>query len=287
MDILLNELSLHSQFENIDDFLDNSFSRFVRIFHFLNKIENPLLKNYNFYNCQITDNESFYSLVTNRKLNRISDSVRKYKTLLDKIPNEPYWEANQQQDINSKYFWNNEDVSGSSIAESYAREAILISFCPSRIITNPLVVTQADNKKEISNYTDNSKLVEFLYANKHISFSQYCNEHFKDTKLNFEYINTEKSFNSIQTVDDESEFLNSFNLFCNMTWQSIIEQGGKGKNKVGLAYQQHHNQDDFASYNISYSIDKFRCSKRYRAFGYRKGNVFYLLEFDLTHKLSD
>ncbi|MEO2126845.1 MAG: hypothetical protein ABGW91_01680 [Christiangramia sp.] len=288
MDILINELSLQRQFESVEIFLNTSFSNFVKIFNFLYQVEKPILKNFQFYNCDITQENNLHSIISNRELSRTSDSIRKFKIILDKLISDPYWENDSQQDSEAGYTCNGNNVSGTSLAESYERESVLISFVPSDYDTDILpVLKNNEDEKILDNFTDNLSVADFLFKNNIINFHQYCREAFKNTKLSFEHINKEKSFDYLRTAEEESEYLKSFNLFCEMDWQSIIEQGGKGENKVGLAYEKYHNQKYFKNYNIPYSIDKFRCSKKFRAFGFRKGDTFYLLEFDLKHKLSD
>jgi len=288
MEILINELSLHAQFGTLDDFAETSLPEFIKMFSLLTQIGIIPLKNYNFYDCSITAGESFFTLLTNKNKNRINDNIRKYKSLIDKILNEPFWETDKKHDSSTNYSWNAHNVNGTSLAEAFEREACLISFVPSAFCDEIFKVAKENYAtKEIQNFYLKEKLLMHLYQRKSIDLYQFCINYYKNKKLNFEKVNREKSFDRISDVNDEIEFLNSFNLFCEMDWQSIISQGGKGENKVGLAYSKHHNQDDFKAYKLDFSIDKIRCSQKYRAFGYRSGEIFYLLEFDLSHELSD
>lgn len=288
MEILINELSLHNQFETLDDFAETSLAEFVKMFSLLTQIGITPLKNYNFYDCPITVSESFFTLLTSKNINRINDNIRKYKSLVDKILNEPFWETNKKQDSLENYFWNEQNVNRTSLAEAFEREAALISFVPSAFYSENLEVTKENHAtKEIQNFYLKEKLLKHLYQTQNIDLYRFCINYYNNTKLSFEKANKEKSFDRISDINDEIEFLNSFNLFCEMDWQSIISQGGKGENKVGLAYSKHHNQDDFKAYNLDLPIYKIRCSQKYRAFGYRSGSMFYILEFDLSHDLSD
>ena len=288
MDVLINELSLHKQFVSINDFIEKSLPEFVKIFSFLYGIENYPLKKYNFYDCFITQQDTFHSLITNKSIFRISDYIRKYKTTLDKIQNEPFWEDDRKHDSQTFYLWNGEIVTDSSIAESFEREASLLSFSPSIFEINSLEISKEETlKRQIPNFFHLKSILNYFYESQNLSFYQFCKSYYKNSKLSFEFVNKTESFELISDENDEKQFLHSFNLFCEMSWHDIISQGGKGPNKVGLAYSTYHNQAAFKKYNLNCNIDKFRCTQKYRVFGFRKGDTFYVLEFDLTHRLSD
>jgi hypothetical protein len=288
MEILLNELSLDKQFSTLDDFIENSLFGFVEIVTFFIESGNCPMKNYDFYNCKITQIDTFYSLITNKSIYRISDIVRKYKTTLDRINREPFWESNKLHNTELIYSWNDKIVTGTSVAESFERNSFLISFKPSKFELDKLIVQKEYKEtKEIHNITELNSALKYLYDNNCLRFYDFCKYYYKETKLSFEHINKEKSFDLISDKKDENEFLNSFNMFSEMTWFDIIAQGGKGENKVGLAYSKYHKQEAFSSYNLSNIIDKFRCSQKIRVFGYRNKDKFYVLEFDMNHRLSD
>lgn len=288
MEILLNELSLDKQFSTLEDFIENSLLGFVKIFTFFVEVGNYPMKNYGFYNCKITQSDTFYSLITNKSIYRISDVVRKYKTTIDKISTEPYWETNKLHNSQLVYSWNDNLVTDTSIAESFERNSFLLSFKPSKFEIDKLFVQKEYTEiREILNVYEFKSALKYLYDYNHITFYDFCKNFYKNTKLSFEHINKAKSFDLISDKNDENEFLNSFNMFSGLPWSDIIAQGGKGENKVGLAYSKYHKPQTFSSYNLSSIIDKFRCSQKFRAFGYRKDDNFYVLEFDLTHHLSD
>lgn len=288
MEVLINELSLHKQFVSINEFIETSLPEFVKMFSFLYEIQNFPLKNYNFYNTYITQQDTFRSLITNKSIFRISDYVRKFKTTLDKIQTEPFWEADKRHDPQAFYYWNEELVTDSSIAESFEREASLLSFAPSNYEIDSLEIIKEETlKRQVSNFFKFKTILNYLYEAQDVSFNLFCKNYYKNSKLSFEFVNKAKSFDLIGDKNDEIQFFNSFNLFCEMSWNDIIAQGGKGQKKVGLAYSTYHDQEAFNGYNLSCKIDKFRCTQKYRVFGYRKADIFYVLEFDLTHRLSD
>lgn len=287
MEILINELSLYGQFNSIEEFVNISLSKFVRIYSFLEKQNIYPLKNYNFYNLNITQNETFTFLLTLKDKNGVSDEVRKFKIIADKCIAEPYWENDIKHNPNDEFKWKNKIVSNTSLAEAYARDSSLISFIPSPFNTNSIEIIKSNISKNLMNFYDDLELTEHLYKNKKINFHQFCIVLFKDSKLCFDKVNKKESFDLILDENDEIEFLNSFKLFEKMNWTDILGQGGKGKNKTGLAFEKYHNQNYFKNYTVQNEICKFRCSQKFRTYGYRNGDVFYVLEFDLTHKLSE
>lgn len=287
MEILINELSLHGQFKDTEEFIATSFNNFMRLYSFLENYNIHPLKNYNFYHVNITPNQTFHDLLTTKNTNRISDEVRQFKKLAEKCISEPYWESNRQHDLFDNFTWNNQNITGTALAESYIRSASLISFDPSKFATNEIEIKKNNEPKNILNFYNSISIALFLFQQNKITFYQYCIVNFKNSKLDFSKVNQEKSFNLITDKNDENEFLNSFTLFTDMDWKEILAQGGKGKNKVGLAFEKYHDQNYFDKYNIPSDIYKFRCSQKYRAFGYRVGDVFHILEFDLKHRLSD
>jgi hypothetical protein len=287
MEILINELSLSGQFISVEEFINISLNKFVKIYSLLEKRNINPLKNYNFYNLYITQNETFTFLLTIKDKNGISDEVRKFKIIADKCIAEPYWENDLKHDPNEVFKWKNENVSNTSLAEAYVRDASLISFIPSPFQTNSIEIIKNDFTKNLLNFYNDLELAEHLYRNKKINFHQFCVVKFKDSKLSFDKVNQKESFDLILDENDENEFLNSFNLFEEMNWNDILGQGGKGKNKTGLAFEKYHDQNYFKNYTSQNEICKFRCSQKFRTYGYRIGDVFYVLEFDLTHKLSD
>ncbi|MBC5834313.1 hypothetical protein G6N05_07995 [Flavobacterium sp. F372] len=287
MEILINELSLHGQFNNIEEFINTSLNKFVKIYSLLEKQNIYPLKNYNFYNLNITQNQTFNFLLTLKDINGVSDEVRKFKMIADKCINEPYWENNLKHNPNDIFTWKNEVVSNTSLAEAYIRDSSLVSFIPSPFDINSIEIINNDISKNVLNFYDDLELAKYLYNNNKMTFHQFCIVFFRDSKLCFDMVNQKESFDLIIDKNDEIEFLNSFKLFTEMNWPDILAQGGKGKNKTGLAFEQYHDQNYFKNYSPPNEICKFRCSQKFRTYGYRKNEIFHVLVFDLTHKLSD
>ena len=102
-------------------------------------------------------------------------------------------------------------------------------------------------------------------------------------KLRFDYISDRYGFDLI-TDQNINDFLDAFRLFEEKDWHDIIVDNALDykefdKNRKTKQY--------FPDYYWSKGIYKFRISRKYRAFGYRENNIFYVLRFDLDHELSD
>ncbi|CAC9627344.1 hypothetical protein [uncultured Gammaproteobacteria bacterium] len=99
------------------------------------------------------------------------------------------------------------------------------------------------------------------------------------SNLNFDQLEEKFGFNLLDSIQT-NEFINSFNTFDSMNW-SDIEQS------IGLEYKPYTGDWFNNSGHKGKVIKKFRVSKKYRCFGYREVNIFYVLRFEIDHKISD
>jgi hypothetical protein len=287
MEVLLNELSIHNQFDSFEHFQKSAL---IEILNFLNlqKVGNTTtLKKSDIYSRKVYNNISLHEILISKGKDGKSDEIRKLKSQLGSIINNPYWDDQKLCGNACKYIYSETIVNDTSLAEGYERNSNIISLNPSNFLLNELNVSKDEINKTLSNFFSFNSLVEKQYKEGHLKFNFFCKNYFKGTKLDFSLINSEESFNYISKKDDEEEFLSSFKMFNEMSWPDILQQGGKGKNKAGLAYSKYHDQTHFSKYNPKSSIYKFRTTQKYRVFGFRENDTFYILEFDLTHRLSD
>ena len=86
------------------------------------------------------------------------------------------------------------------------------------------------------------------------------------------------------SLQNANEFVSSFRNFDQKHWQDIIVDDG-------LDYKEFHKNKRTKKYFDEYywgkGIFKFRVSQRIRVFGYRELDTFFVLRFDIDHKLSD
>lgn len=80
--------------------------------------------------------------------------------------------------------------------------------------------------------------------------------------------------------NNEDEFLDSFVKFSLSEWSSINRDGG---------FQHKPYRGDWfeKTKHAKKDIYKFRVTKKYRCFGYREKNEFFVLRFEVEHKISD
>jgi len=281
MDILINELSLDSQFSNESDFLD-TFLETIKIINIIDKLSFSLLKKYDLYSCKVTNNLDLGSILKIKG----NDKITKFKSFLSKLMNDPpYWELEQKHLITDIYECNQTTLtSGYSIAESCERDKIVLSFKNSNFSNDIINLTKNTEPHEIYNSIDYIKFLDFLYIKGKISEIDYCLNRFT-INLNFSNLdNEEKGFRKLEN-EEKNAFITTFIMFSNMTWKEISESDG-------LDYKPYSpsSKSDYIFKNTQWNnktIYKFRCSQKYRCFGYREKDTFFVLFLEKDHKISD
>lgn len=281
MDILINELSLDGQFTNENDFL-NSLEKILPIIKIIENLEFLLFKNNLFFNSNITSTKKFSDIAYLR-----DDRVRKVKSFLVKLSTTPpYWNDTQIHNCSDKYFYNAKDVCDTSLAETYERDKIVLSFTHFNFLTEWLSVQKNDLSSNIYNIIDKNIFLDYLLSMKEIDILDYCKEKFKNTNLDFSLLENDFGFNTLNN-NQINEFTTSFIMFSTMTWDNI-------SNSDGLEYKKYKKPKKIQTKGwfrkgeyMNTDIYKFRTTQGYRCFGYRDGNVFYILRFELDHSISD
>jgi hypothetical protein len=277
MEILINELSLCGQYTTVDEFAEQALPELISTLKSFNHNRDLLLKKDDFYSSKITKEITIYEIMVGA-ISRKYDEIKKFKSLLTTLFEEPYWERDIRQSVDSEYLFNNKDIWGSSLAESYERDRIVLSFKHNDFRSRILPVYKDTLVKDIDNLYDKNHYLEVCWERRIISFKDYCVEKFKGNKLDFSTISSRDGFNLISSVANEQIFLDGFRKFSELTWQQISVD-------EGLDYKAFNNRRYFRE--ISHTIHKFRINERYRCFGYTHGGVFHVLMFDLEHRLSD
>ena len=240
MEILVNELSLSGQFDTIEHFMEAGLRPFVKTLNDVDFQSNLLYKKYDFFQAKITSSHIIYEVLTGN-ISRQYDETRKFKSLLMKLLDNPYWENNSKQSANSVYTYSGNNICGSSLSEATERDRIVISFSHNDFIFSKLSVYKNDNEIEVDNLFERGHFPHVAYLRNYIAFD-------------------------------------AFRKFSELSWQQIFMDDA-------LDYKEYHNKKHFK--NIGEKIFKFRISQKYRCFGYVSDSVFFVLKFDLEHKLSD
>ena len=325
MDCILNELSLSGQFKDISDFSENGIKDIVEILRNIRNLGITLYKKSDFCGRKVSASMNFYDVIISRE-SRTNDVIRKVKSLLSTLQTEPFWDMNGRQDPDKSYVWWDDkkkcfrDISGSSIAEAYARDTFLISFKNSifsennfrvillsgenndvvKNISNDEKLTKEDkskrisevlrnisdeeenNAKEIDNITDDKRLLELAFREGKISTESFFKGAFCHN-LDFSSISDKNGFELV-TNQNLSLFMSAFEKFDRLSWPEILKDNGFEFKE----FSQNKDTKSFFSDKLwKLGIYKIRIDKKTRCFGYCSSKKFHVLRFDLDHKLSD
>ncbi len=163
------------------------------------------------------------------------------------------------------------------------------SICTNSCFLNETISIRCDKEsRELKNYfLENSQEIltdiEVYLESLDVEPLEYCLRKFKNSNLNFSLLEDTYGFNILNPLQ-QKEFLSTFNKFSQMSWNDIVKSAA---NRKGLKYKQY---DGNWFENTQYSdmnIFKFRTSQKCRCFGYRDGDVFYVLRFEIDHSISD
>ena len=279
MEVLINELSLHSQYENEDNFIEKGAMPFVSALRELNKSRDTVFKKYDLYSYRITQDLTLHDFLISQK-SRISDITRKLKSSLSSyILDEPYWEPSQKHSAENSFFYMNENLVGLSIAEACERDRVILSFNSINFNLNKIIILKNESEEiEIDNLFDKGHCNELKRERNIILIEDYCVTRFKGDKLDFSHIEIKYGFELLKK-EDEDLFIDAFRKFTELTWQQINVDDA-------LDYKPYPDNDKIFKH-VPHKIHKFRVSQKYRCFGFTDNGVFYVLRFDLEHKLSD
>lgn len=288
MEFIINELSLHGQYRDIDDFSCTGAVSMNGILSELRMLNmSILLKKTTLYERKVTAFYSLYNVLCGTA-SRTNDCIRKFKGLLASLFNEPYWDTEPKHNVNSTYTMTkadgiSTDVSGSSIAEAQARKAYLISFEPSDFTLSPLRIriNGEDTEHNIHNIFHHGESREILLKERLIGYNEYFTG--KYSKLDFSRLSKRYGFNLLTQTNIEL-FKDAFRMFDSLSWQEIPSHDG-------LDYKPFNRNSNTKGYftleQWNIGIYKFRVSDKFRCFGYRQGDVFFVIRIDLEHTLSD
>lgn len=280
MEILLNELSLNGQFRNEDEFFDN-LDKVLENIKVLEILNFSILKEYSLFNSKVTDNYKFIDFL---KIG--TDRARKFKSVLAKLAqNPPFWNTEQRHNcLKDKYIFNEVNICGSSLAESSQRDRIILSFNHDNFKYPWCTIYKNSSEINIYNIITKDSFLEYLIEKSLINPLSYCQSKYTYSKLNFDLINEGFGFDSLETPQQIKEFLNSFELFHRGSWEEILKSDGFEFKPYSPSKKDNwFRNTDFKERKIY----KFRVSQKYRCFGYRYKEIFFILRFEISHEISD
>jgi len=276
-EILINELSLSGQFNSVYEFINSALIKFNAL---LNEIKGPnvlLYKKHIFYESRITRDITIYNILVGT-ISRQYDEIRKMKSGIACLFEDPYWENNQKHSPDILYLFMGNCVTGQSLAEACERDRIVISFTHPDFSSGCLLILKEKTEVTLDNLVNRIDYIETAYNKNIISCEEYCKKKFKGDKLDFSRINPKESFN-ILSKEDESLFVDGFRKFTELTWSQITVDDA-------FDFKEYKDRKGYFK-SLNKKVHKFRISQKYRCFGYIEQGIFYVLLFDLSHKMSD
>jgi len=276
-DILINELSLNGQFNSVYEFIDNALIKFNALLNEIKGANVLLYKMHNFYESRITENTTIYNILIGA-ISRQYDEVRKMKSNLACLFEEPYWENNQKHSPDILYLFMGNCVTGQSLAEACERDRMVISFIHPDFSCERLLIIKEKTEVALDNFINRIDFIEIAYNKNIICCEEYCKKKFKGSKLDFSKISPKESFNLL-SKEDESLFIDGFRKITELTWTQIFVDDA-------LDFKEYKDRKKYFS-SLNKKINKFRITQKYRCFGYTEQGIFYVLMFDLSHDMSD
>lgn len=282
MEFILNEESLKGQFTTVQDFLESLKSN-IRCFHIIRKSErNTISKIDNFYDCYVTSD------IRIRDLHNCpcSDELVAFQYQLEQeIYNLPHWDKNPMHDLSKAYLLEESDMAATGIAEATERDHLLLSFDMEKFKDCTLHIQAADREELVSSIYSPAFLVECVGKQLGIHGDDILKIRYEGTRIDCSSIEM-KYGTEILNENQLQQIISSMDKFVkHETWENIDRDDG-------LEYKKYtpdspkHNWYNGSMYRDK-QIMKFRASSLLRVHGYRKGDKFRVLRFEIDHKQSD
>lgn len=286
MEFLLNERSLHGQFESTDDFLKSlkPVMNCINIIRAYSDME--IYKIRNFHECHITKEKKICDL----KLCGNSDELLRLKLKLDQeIYQYPYWDEEPIHDISLEFLWGEENITATSLAEAAVTGNSLLSFQSSKFQDCELKISSQENGNKNNYHVFSVHTPKYLLKNFHklilMDKKQMLIVRYEDTRIDCTTLEEEHGV-SILEKDEFAELLSTLDKFVNhVSWESIGLDDGLEYKK----YSPSSPKDNwFRSKKYEgKTIMKFRFSRVLRCYGYRKGDKFKVLRLERDHSISN
>lgn len=282
MNFILNERSLHGQFESVEDFL-KSLSANLKCFGLVcQQAEGKIRKLADFYKCQVTSDIMLGEL----KQYPRTDELLRMRIAFDKeMKTEPYWDLAPVHNYGIQYWMNGEDVSATALAEAAAREEGLLSFDSKIYKDQKLTIQQNETKHEVISVYHPRYLVECFEKQMGLGRNICLKARYDGTRLDCSVL--EESYGAdILEKEEYRQLLGTLDKFVRHdSWETIDLDDGLEYKKYTPASEE---EDWFRGGEYGdLTIMKFRFSGKMRCFGYRKGERFRLLRIERDHKKSN
>lgn len=281
MDFILNEESLKGQFDTVDKFLE-TLSVNVRCFSLIHKNrENNIYKIADFYKCNLTPNKRICDL----KKYQYSDELLRFQIQLDQeIATVPYWDENPSHNMNQVYYWDENDVTATAIAEAAEKNGPLLSFKLEAFVDKQLKVLAGTKIHMVESVYTPKYLAEVCSQQIGLSRIDLLKIKYEGTRVDCTFLE-DKYGPSLLEEHEYALLIASLDKFVNHdSWENIDKDDGLRYKK----YKPSDKDDWFRNSPFQkQTIMKFRFSDVLRGYGYRHKDRFRLLRLERNHKKSD
>lgn len=184
MEILINELSLCGQYATADIFISTALKPLLSLLQQYDSNRDLLFKKYDLWAAKVTPTVSLRDLFKG-SYSRTNDEIRRAKSQLASLIDNPYWEDNRKHNHPDIYKFNSNDIFNSSIAESCERDRIIMSFKCDLFDHNTFEVYKNSNSIIIDNLVDQTHFYNLVRARGIVvDFSLSDTSRFKKTNFN-------------------------------------------------------------------------------------------------------
>lgn len=278
MDFILNEKSLHGQFENVEAFLKSLKSN-IRCFGIIHRnSENNIYKMADFYECYITEDKKIRDLKHQLK----SDELLRFQMQLEEeIYTKPHWDENVQHNLEEEYIWQDENVTATALAEAVAHNSSLLSFDSDQYRDQVLCIQKGDRDYKVLSIYSPGYLAQNHSKDLGIDRCETLKMLYEGTRIDCSLLESKSGQDFLEQHEYELLKKTLDKFVRHESWESIDLDDG-------LEYKKYHGSGKtgrFAGY--PQIIMKFRYSGKQRVFGYRKGDRFRVLYIERDHKISD
>lgn len=285
IELFLNEKSLDGQFATIDEFSEQGVVGLIAVLEDQKRLSEPsvLYKSESLTEAKVTPTTTYTEVVFGPE-SRIHDGIRRYKTHLITLLDNPYWTSDSKQNPTDTYTdIDGKTLNGTTIAEAETRDGILVSFAHPDYMTENLEIKKNDEKVSVHNVWKEIQLIDATYKKAIIKFKEYVELRFQGQKLDFSKATMAKVWDVIP-ADVETFLYDAFETFCQKSWVEIPRDKGLGYKPYNKSRMNSHY---FTADEWKKGIMEFRFSGKYRCFGYVDGPKFYLLMVDFGHIIGD
>lgn len=184
MEILINELSLHGQFATVDDFVNTAVKPLLSLLQQYDPDRDAILKKYDLWSVNVTATATLQE-VFKGSFSRTNDEIRKSKSQLAALMDNPYWENDRKHNAPDTYQYNAVNVFDTSLAESCERDKVVISFTSAPFSSTLLIVEKNSTPISIDNLIDHTHFYTLVRARRLVvDFSLSDTSRFKKTHFN-------------------------------------------------------------------------------------------------------